>query len=501
MITADTCRRPGGVHRRVAGDRIDLRRPIRYAVLRAEVSVCYHTGSPDVLASDSVRESECVLTHSCYRVLSMSPTAKRATPLPPAERREAIVSAVLPFLVQQGTSVTSRDLARAAGVAEGTIFKVFPDKDDLFAAVHGSSHRSRAGRTGIEALDPDVPFEERLVVAAVFMQRRLLDIWSLFGSIGASVIPPDQRRMPDSAALTALFAGDSDLVRIRPPIAARRFRSLVLAFSHPDPQRSSPAGRRISSSFFLARRRSRIREASSACCAPTSTRYRWPSSSLVRLPGAADHGHPAAAGHLERPLDRRRRARRRPRHDLAARRRSCWSCRSCRWSSPPVRCGSARDVAMGFGREVVARSLPARQSEFSAREVSHFGAPSLITRITNDVQQVQLLLVMVATMMIAAPLDDGDRHHPGHPRGRWAVDDPARGHSARDHRARVHHRADGPCRSSRCRARIDRVNTVLREQIAGVRVVRAFTREPEESRPLRHGQPTSSPRCRCAPLA
>ena len=163
----------------------------------------------------------------------MSLTAKRATPLPPAARREAIVSAVLPFLVQQGTAVTSRDLARAAGVAEGTIFKAFQDKDDLYAAVMARAIDPEPVERRIEELDPDVPFEERLVIAAVFMQRRLLDIWSLFGSIGASVIPPDQRRMPDSTALTALFAGDSHLVRIPPAIAARQFRSLVLALSHP----------------------------------------------------------------------------------------------------------------------------------------------------------------------------------------------------------------------------------------------------------------------------
>ena len=173
----------------------------------------------------------------------MSTTAKRAAPLPPAARREAIVSAVLPFVVEHGTAVTSRGLARAAGVAEGTIFKAFRDKDDLFAAVMARAIDPEPVERRIEELDPDVPFEERLVTAAMFMQRRLLDIWSLFGSIGASVVPPEQRRMPDSPALTALFAGDSHLVRVPPATAARQFRSLVLALSHPilnDP--APPAG-------------------------------------------------------------------------------------------------------------------------------------------------------------------------------------------------------------------------------------------------------------------
>ena len=58
---------------------------------------------------------------------------------------------------------------------------------------------------------------------------------------------------------------------------------------------------------------------------------------------------------------------------------------------------------MGFGRDV--RDAMFHQvTAFSTREVGAFGAPSLITRITNDVQQVQLLVVMACTMAIAAPL-------------------------------------------------------------------------------------------------
>src|SRR3546814_7670896 len=60
-------------------------------------------------------------------------------------------------------------------------------------------------------------------------------------------------------------------------------------------------------------------------------------------------------------------------------------------------------VAMGFGRDLRA-SLFHHVVDFSAREVGAFGAPSLITRITNDVQQVQMFVVMGATMAIAAPI-------------------------------------------------------------------------------------------------
>src|SRR5437660_10262223 len=60
-------------------------------------------------------------------------------------------------------------------------------------------------------------------------------------------------------------------------------------------------------------------------------------------------------------------------------------------------------VAMSFGRDIRS-SLFHQVTDFSSREVGAFGAPSLITRITNDVQQVQMLVVMACTMAIAAPI-------------------------------------------------------------------------------------------------
>ena len=59
--------------------------------------------------------------------------------------------------------------------------------------------------------------------------------------------------------------------------------------------------------------------------------------------------------------------------------------------------------AMRFGRDVRA-ALFHRVGSFSAREVQHFGAPSLITRETNDVQQVQMLVLMGGTFMVSAPI-------------------------------------------------------------------------------------------------
>jgi ATP-binding cassette subfamily B protein len=135
-------------------------------------------------------------------------------------------------------------------------------------------------------------------------------------------------------------------------------------------------------------------------------------------------------------------------------------------------------AAMGFGRDV-RRDLFSRVNAYSTREVGQFGAPTLITRITNDVQQVQMLVVLTTTMMITAPLTIvigivlATREDIGLS---WVLvfSMPAVAVVLGLIVRRMVPAFD------LMQVRIDRVNGVLREQITGVRVVRAFVREPEE---------------------
>jgi ATP-binding cassette subfamily B protein len=136
-------------------------------------------------------------------------------------------------------------------------------------------------------------------------------------------------------------------------------------------------------------------------------------------------------------------------------------------------------VAMALGRDIRS-DLFHRVTDFSSREVGVFGAPSLITRITNDVQQVQMLVVMTCTLAVAAPItlvggiilaleqDVGLS---------WLllVSLPALALSV----GAIVRKMIPIFR--RMQERIDAANGVLREQITGVRVVRAFVREPEET--------------------
>jgi ATP-binding cassette subfamily B protein len=135
-------------------------------------------------------------------------------------------------------------------------------------------------------------------------------------------------------------------------------------------------------------------------------------------------------------------------------------------------------TATGFGADVRAAVFH-RVGEFSTREVRHFGAPSLITRCTNDVQQVQMLVLTTCTMLVAAPImcvggvimalrEDAGLS--------WlvAVCVPVLVVAIGAVVVRM------VPQFRRMQTMIDEVNRVLREQIGGIRVVRAFVREPLE---------------------
>ena len=139
----------------------------------------------------------------------------------------------------------------------------------------------------------------------------------------------------------------------------------------------------------------------------------------------------------------------------------------------------ASRTAMGFGRDVRA-ALFQRVVAFSAKEVNLFGAPSLITRITNDVQQVQMLVLMTCTMVVAAPMVVvfgvlmAMRQDLGLS---WllAVSLPLLMIILGILVSRM------VPQFRLMQERLDNINSVLRGQIVGMRVVRAFVREPVET--------------------
>lgn len=174
----------------------------------------------------------------------------RATPMAPDARRQAIVEAVIPLLVSHGAAVTTRQIAEAAGVAEGTIFRVFPDKCALMHAVARETMDPSSGRQALDRIDPSLDLRDTVCEVAVYLLARMEKVIAVMTAVhGALVVPeragaarPPQVDPPAFIVdanramleyLTQIFERHRDELAVSPERAALILRSLVLGSRHP----------------------------------------------------------------------------------------------------------------------------------------------------------------------------------------------------------------------------------------------------------------------------
>jgi AcrR family transcriptional regulator len=157
----------------------------------------------------------------------------RATAMPPDERRTAIAQATLPLLLERGEMVSTREIAEAAGIAEGTIFRVFADKDEVISAVIDDALDPTALELALEAIDRSTPLAEVLLATIELLQQRTIEIWRVMSSVGPRWHDRVRRPMADSPALVALLAAHLDALTLDAPAAARLLRAMILATTHP----------------------------------------------------------------------------------------------------------------------------------------------------------------------------------------------------------------------------------------------------------------------------
>lgn len=163
----------------------------------------------------------------------------RAAPLPPSQRRAAIVGATLPLLLAHGPAVTTRQIAEAAGIAEGTIFRAFPDIESLIQATVDAAYDPAQVAEELAAISGTASLERRLVDAVRILQNRLTNVWQLISMSGmpkpAALVAAHATKLdrPDVAALVALFEPERNRFRRSPVAAAQLLRGLTLAGTHP----------------------------------------------------------------------------------------------------------------------------------------------------------------------------------------------------------------------------------------------------------------------------
>lgn len=162
-----------------------------------------------------------------------TPPRQRAQPLAPDERKAMIIDAVIPLLVEHGRGVTSRQIAEAAGIAEGTIFRAFGDKETLVSAAIEKYLDPEPLRDALRAIDPGLPLEHKVRAVILLMRERFQSVMRIMAVIGPERPHIPQERHEFARIIARIIEPEAAALNLPPERVAYVLRLLSFASAFP----------------------------------------------------------------------------------------------------------------------------------------------------------------------------------------------------------------------------------------------------------------------------
>ena len=144
-----------------------------------------------------------------------------------------IIDAVIPLLATFGRDLTSRQIAEAAGIAEGTIFRAFGDKESLVNAAIDKHLDPEPLRESLRAIDPALPLEHKVRAILYLLRERFESVMRVLAVVGHERPPVPHERHEFAAIIGRVLAPEADALNWPPERVAYLLRLISFASAFP----------------------------------------------------------------------------------------------------------------------------------------------------------------------------------------------------------------------------------------------------------------------------